>query len=130
MPGFYNGDDEMPRRPNVPCKHPGCAKLIPYDQMYCEEHKKLHVNNDRAKTAERGYGGRWQRESKQFLREHPVCAACFERGIITEAEVVDHIIPHRGDMKLFWDRGNWQALCKPCHDNKTLNEDINPEYKF
>lgn len=51
-------------------------------------------------------------------------------GIITEATVVDHIKPHRGDQKLFWDRGNWQALCKSCHDNKTLKEDINPVYTF
>ena len=26
----------MPRRPNIPCKHPGCAALIPHGQMYCE----------------------------------------------------------------------------------------------
>ena len=32
---------------------------------------------------------------------------------------VDHIIPHRGDPELFWDRSNWQALCKNCHDRKT-----------
>jgi hypothetical protein len=59
--------------------------------MYCEEQKKVHVNNDRAKTAERGYGGRWQRESKRFLREHPMCNICFQNGVITEATVVDHI---------------------------------------
>jgi hypothetical protein len=33
------------------------------------------------------------------------------------AVVVDHIVPHRGDMKLFWDSGNWQSLCKTCHDS-------------
>jgi len=98
--------------------------------MYCDEHKKVHVNNDRVKTAERGYGGRWQRESKRFLREHPMCNICFQSGVITEATVVDHIKPHRGEQKLFWDRGNWQALCKSCHDNKTLKEDINPVYTF
>lgn len=120
----------MPYRSNIPCKHPGCAALIPHGQMYCKEHKKLHVNNGRPKTAERGYGGRWQRESKRFFREHPMCNICFQNGIITEATVVDHIKPHRGDQKLFWDRGNWQALCKSCHDNKTLKEDINPVYTF
>lgn len=112
------------------CKHPNCPRLIPYGQLYCEEHKKLHVNNDRPKTAERGYGGKWQRESKKFLGEHPFCRICFDAGILTRATVVDHIIPHRGDQKLFWNRGNWQALCKPCHDKKTLTEDIRPEYKF
>ncbi|MGL4573939.1 MAG: HNH endonuclease [Burkholderiaceae bacterium] len=32
------------------------------------------------------------------------------------SSVVDHIVPHRGDLLLFWRRSNWQALCKPCHD--------------
>ena len=33
--------------------------------------------------------------------------------------LLDHIIPHRGDQKLFWDEQNWQPLCKDCHDRKT-----------
>lgn len=32
----------MPRRPNTPCRHPGCANLVPYGQQYCETHKPLH----------------------------------------------------------------------------------------
>ncbi|MFG1378079.1 HNH endonuclease [Xanthobacter autotrophicus] len=28
--------------------------------------------------------------------------------------MVDHIIPHRGDKALMWDRSNWQALCPTC----------------
>lgn len=31
--------------------------------------------------------------------------------------MVDHIIPHKGDMTLFWDPDNWQSLCFWCHDN-------------
>jgi 5-methylcytosine-specific restriction enzyme A len=37
--------------------------------------------------------------------------------------VVDHIIPHRGDMTLFWNRKNWQAMSKTCHDKKTATQD-------
>ncbi|MGI6721758.1 MAG: HNH endonuclease [Anaerovoracaceae bacterium] len=33
------------------------------------------------------------------------------------------MVPHRGDQKLFWDRSNWQSLCKSCHDSKTMTED-------
>jgi 5-methylcytosine-specific restriction endonuclease McrA len=39
------------------------------------------------------------------------------------AQVVDHITPHRGDPAKFWDAANWQALCKRCHDRKTMTED-------
>ncbi len=42
---------------------------------------------------------------------------CAKAGRVTAATVVDHIKPHRGDQKLFWDTANWQALCKPCHDS-------------
>ncbi|WP_407496877.1 HNH endonuclease [Pseudooceanicola sp. MF1-13] len=35
---------------------------------------------------------------------------------------MDHITPHKGDRKLFWDRSNWQALCHACHSRKTARE--------
>lgn len=81
-------------------------------------------------TAQRGYGARWQRESKRYLQANPLCRMCAERGIVKLAQVVDHIKPHRlgqaiqsGDelriaeaRRLFWDRGNWQPLCAADHD--------------
>ena len=82
----------MPYRSNIPCKHPGCAALIPYGQMYCEEHKPLHTK-DRAHAAERGYGAKWQRERRKFLESNPFCVQCYEEGHITMATVVDHIKP-------------------------------------
>ena len=33
-----------------------------------------------------------------------------KHGMLTPATVVDHVIPHRGDQKLFWDEDNWQAV--------------------
>jgi 5-methylcytosine-specific restriction protein A len=36
--------------------------------------------------------------------------------------VVDHIIPHKGDKKLFWSRDNWQSLCLSCHNRKSATE--------
>lgn len=114
---------------NIPCKHPGCAALIPHGQMYCEEHKPLHTK-DRAHAAERGYGAKWQRERRKFLEGNPFCVKCYEEGHITMATVVDHIKPHRGDQKLFWDRSNWQPLCEHHHNVKTMTEDRFKEYRF
>lgn len=119
----------MPQRPRVPCKHPGCPKLAAYGQSYCEEHAPQR-RSDRKNTTQRGYDGRWQKASKRFLRAHPFCVRCKERGKLVEATVVDHIIPHRGDKALFWDEKNWQPLCKSCHDHKTMTEDRNPQYKY
>ena len=119
----------MPHRPNTPCKHPDCARLVPYGTMYCEEHKSLHPETTRP-AGKRGYGSRWQRESKAFLQAHPLCVRCLASGKYVRATVVDHIVPHRGDQKLFWDRGNWQPLCKHCHDTKTMTEDRYQEFRY
>ena len=119
----------MPYKPNVPCRHPGCSALIPSGQKYCKEHLPLHPEYTRS-AAGRGYGSRWQKESKLFLRQHPLCKKCFEEGRYVKATVVDHITPHRGDEKLFWDQSNWQPLCKKHHDQKTGREDSTPTYHY
>lgn len=70
----------------------------------------------RKTAAQRGYGSKWQKAREAYLKLHPLCVDHKRRGHIVPATVVDHVIPHRGDLKLFWDRNNWQSLCKPCHD--------------
>lgn len=70
----------------------------------------------RGTAHERGYDSRWQKTSRGFLAKHPLCVASKANGIIRAAMVVDHIIPHRGDKKLFWDPGNWQALSDDVHN--------------
>lgn len=72
-------------------------------------------------TAQRGYGGKWQRYRLRFLAKNPVCRMCAAEGRITEATVVDHVIPHRGDMELFW-KGEHQPLCASCHGKKSIEE--------
>ena len=110
-----------------PCRHPGCPKLT--DGMYCEGHAKLHAS-DRASASVRGYDSRWEKARKRFLKAHPLCVRCMEQGRVVRANVVDHVIPHRGDAKLFWDEANWQSLCKSCHDHKTMTEDRYQEYRY
>lgn len=85
--------------------------------------RRAAADVERGTAAQRGYGSRWQRTRIGFLAAHPLCASCMAAGRVTEATVVDHIVPHRGDMNLFWQRSNWQPLCKPCHDRKTATED-------
>jgi len=119
----------MPTRPNIPCRHPGCVELVPYGAKYCERHKPLHTDEVRS-AAHRGYGSKWQKASKRFLEAHPLCVRCMADGQYVRATVVDHIVPHRGDMRLFWDEANWQPLCKPCHDRKTGEEDSRPTYHY
>ncbi|MCC8013656.1 MAG: HNH endonuclease [Eubacterium sp.] len=119
----------MPKRPNTPCKHPNCSRLVAYGNKYCNEHKPLHTDEVRSASS-RGYNRQWQKASKAFLQEHPICEICKSKGRYTKATVVDHIIPHRGNRELFWDRSNWQSLCKSCHDTKTMTEDRYIKYEY
>jgi len=71
--------------------------------------------NRRPSARERGYTRAWEKARAVYLRAHPLCEDCGGRGVLTAGTVVDHKIPHRGDSDLFWDEGNWQTLCTPCH---------------
>lgn len=104
----------MPFAPLRPCTQPGCPALV--KEGKCEKHSKQY-ERERGTSHERGYTFAWHRARTQFLREHPLCKC---GAVATE---VDHIVPHKGNLALFWDVGNWQALCKRCHSAKTAVED-------
>ena len=111
------------------CKWPGCNARVPFGEKYCEKHKarakeQLASRYHSGKSASsRGYTYRWKKAAKAFLKAHPLCAECSRNGRTTPATCVDHIVPWRGDRKLFWDESNWQPLCAECHSRKTAKED-------
>ncbi|KQZ00890.1 hypothetical protein ASD45_08485 [Pseudolabrys sp. Root1462] len=79
---------------------------------------------NRGSARERGYTRRWDKARATYLRSHPLCRMCEGQGLTVAATVVDHIIPHKGDQKLFWDiEGNWQPLCKFHHDSAKQAEE-------
>lgn len=70
------------------------------------------------------YGSRWRKERAAFLRANPLCRLCKEQSDrAMPASVVDHKIAHRGDMRLFWDRSNWQPLCFTHHNAHAQQRD-------
>lgn len=111
--------------PSKPCAHPGCGVLV-RGESRCAKHKKVAnelKERNRETSAKRGYNSAWRRARAGYLAKHPLCVKCQAAGRVEPATVVDHIIPHRGDKELFWDKLNWQPLCKRCHDHKTATED-------
>ena len=109
----------MPQKPGRPCRYPGCPGFCEQGQVYCKDHLALSGDRLRGGAVYRGYDRRWREARAAYLRRHPLCVYCQAEGKLTPATVVDHVLPHRGDMKLFWDVNNWQALCKEHHDKKT-----------
>lgn len=115
----------MPFKPKRPCSFSGCPNVTDHPRGYCADHLTRYYRQsdaERGTATERGYDARWQRAAKRYLVEHPLCVHCLKDGITRAAELVDHIIPHRGDMILFWDESNWQPLCKVCHGKKIIEE--------
>lgn len=74
-------------------------------------------------STQRGYGYKWQQARAQFLKANPLCIRCQAEGRVEVATVVDHRIPHRGNQALFWDRGNWDALCTTHHSRDKQREE-------
>jgi len=72
-------------------------------------------------SAERGYTYRWQKRREAQLSEHPLCAYCDRKGIVTPATIADHITPHRGNAALF--DGPLQSLCTTCHSSDKAREE-------
>lgn len=75
-----------------------------------------------AERSTRLYGYKWRQERERFLAKNPLCLHCLQERRTVAATEVDHKIPHRGDMNLFWDQSNWQGLCKSHHSKKTATE--------
>lgn len=104
------------------CPQTGCTSKV--EKGYCPDHQpeaRLHERRHYTGIPGVNYGRKWQREARLFLDHHPWCVLC-PQGTKTLATEVDHKVPHKGDFTVFWDRFNWQPVCKPCHSAKTMRE--------
>lgn len=112
----------MGQKPPRPCLRAGCNALTLAG--YCPAHQPKPAPRQESAAWHGLYATKAWRETlrpRQLLRE-PFCRACSELGVRRRATVVDHVRPHRGDTKVFFDATNLQSLCKNHHDAKTMRE--------
>jgi 5-methylcytosine-specific restriction enzyme A len=66
----------------------------------------------------------WRKSSREFRRtpEGATCVDCRAEGLIRPSDHVDHIIPHEGNLTLFWDRSNWAGRCVSHHTMKSHDD--------
>lgn len=112
------------------CLYHGCKVRI-VSGSYCDQHGKRREQESRGSSTARGYDWKWRTQALAFLAEFPLCgmrpggklpvmSVCRTEGLVTAGKQVDHVVPHRGDQMLFWDReGNWQTLCAECGARKS-----------
>lgn len=109
------------------CAHPGCPNVHSNRGSFCDAHARptTYQETDRKPANERGYDRQWRKARAAFLRDHPYCQCEDCRNSLNPrpADTVDHIVPHRGDATLFWDRNNWMPMNRRCHSRKTVEKD-------
>lgn len=99
-----------------------CGRVAPHGVL-CEcqrtqtRDRNARHDANRPSAAKRGYNHEWRKARLEYLASHPHCRECSKQGVTRLATVVDHVIPHRGDNRLFWHRAGWQPLCAPCHNS-------------
>lgn len=83
--------------------------------------------SDEAKSYRRLYNTKaWRTRRLTQLSKEPLCRYCAKQGLITPATIADHVVPHRGDLALFWSE-DLQSLCKFHHDSTAQRKDIDGE---
>lgn len=108
--------------PNAPDRLCGCGKRVRYGYLCaCQAARRQAAEEKRLTSRQRGYTKHWDVEAKAFLNL-PVNRLC-ACGCGRAAQMVDHIIPHRGNPQLMWSRSNWQPMTTACHSRKTAKHD-------
>lgn len=111
----------MPSRAPRICSH--CNGVHPQGETCAkaatlQRERKARFDKKRPTASTRGYNSEWRRASKEYLAAYSSCVRCGR-----PASLVDHITPHKGDDRLFWDRRNWQPLCTPCHSGAKQSQE-------
>ena len=115
----------MPTAPPRLCPTPGCPGLWDGKRCtVCNRKPKAQRRNaprgpHRAQQKKWYDSARWRKAKAHFFAdpEHALCAMCGR-----PAETIDHVIPPKGNPKLFWDRNNWQPSCLECNRIKGAAE--------
>lgn len=124
----------MTTKPKKPCRNKFCRHTTNSKSGFCPDCepqfqkkqkaiKKKYDTRRNPEVKKWTNSARYQKERKFFKQKNPFCAKCSTLKKPVIANILDHIQPHKGDYRLFWDQTNWQMLCKRCHDVKTASED-------
>lgn len=110
----------MPYRAPRLCR---CGNVVPNGvlcacQVQANRDRRARHDRHRPSARARGYNHEWRKARTAYLAMHLRCVRCGK-----PATVVDHITPHKGNDRLFWDRTNWQPLCASCHSKHKQREE-------
>jgi len=81
---------------------------------------RQETDRARGSARARGYDSAWDRAALAHLDRNPLCVYCAmgawgDRPRVSAGRLVDHLIPHRGDQAVFWNKRDWVSSCRECH---------------
>lgn len=111
------------------CNKVGCMNVHNSMNGYCADHQEYYqeqkakrnkqYNEGRPARHQYYFTNTWRRLRDQYIKEHPLCCRCEQRGQVVLAELVDHIIEIEDNPDLKDSYSNLQSLCFRCHNVKT-----------
>ena len=107
------------------CLSGGCGVLV--EQGYCEQHAKERnhkSNHAPGRAAARAWYNtrQWQTLRALHIDQHPICEHCKAKGVIKQADHVDHKLSRTLCPDRELDGTNLQSLCIKCHAKKSSRE--------
>jgi 5-methylcytosine-specific restriction protein A len=111
----------MPSKADRFCSHPGgCPNKVKHGR--CPVHRLRERDRPNVDIRKEYRTPRWLAYRRQKFQEQPFCVECEKQGRYVQwfrGGVLDHIIPHRGNLDMFYDYNNLQGLCWSHHSAKT-----------
>jgi len=101
---------------------PGCPEIV-RGRARCPEHDRAlraEIDSLRPAAARRGYDASWRRIRIAHLRREPLCRFCAEKGVVTAATDVDHVVALAAGGT--HDDTNLRSLCHSCHSARTARD--------
>ena len=114
----------MPLAPKKECSGAGCHILVTPPLYQCQKCKKVkQVSVKSVKVKKWLNSARYKKQRLRRLRIEPLCRTCKKKSLLVAGSIYDHVVPHKGSYKLFWDFDNSQTQCVSCHNRKTAVDD-------
>jgi 5-methylcytosine-specific restriction protein A len=115
--------------PAILCVAASCKEIVRDGTTTCPKHTKtvmVNRNEDRKFTGRANSkiydSKRWRNISIKKRTVTPFCEECEKNGIITIANVVDHVVEIKDNPKLAYTWSNLRSLCHGHHNTKTGDE--------
>jgi 5-methylcytosine-specific restriction enzyme A len=108
--------------PSLPPRICRCGQRVAAGALCaCQVARRSATEKRRPSARQRGYDRAWEGASTAWLAlpGHELCAC----GCGRRADMIDHKVAPKGDMRLFWDRSNWQPMNRRCNSRKAASRE-------